>query len=102
MERMVINTTAMRNTASEFGTEISEWHGLVEQIWAAMSELDAMWDGDANTAFNTLIAEDKPKFTQLERMMEEYKNAITRQPKARSRASSPRACKRQSSVSQLD
>ena len=77
MERMVINTTAMRNTASEFGTEISEWHGLVEQIWAAMSELDAMWDGDANTAFNTLIAEDKPKFTQLERMMEEYKNAIT-------------------------
>lgn len=42
MERMVINTTAMRNTASEFGTEISEWHGLVEQIWAAMSELDAM------------------------------------------------------------
>ena len=67
MERMVINTTAMRNTASEFGTEISEWHGLVEQ----------MWDGDANTAVTTHIAEDKPKFTQLERMMEEYKNAIT-------------------------
>lgn len=77
MERMVINTAAMRNAANEFGTEISNWHGLVEQIWAAMSELDAMWDGDANTAFNALIAEDKPKFTQLEHMMEEYKNAIT-------------------------
>lgn len=76
MEKMIIDTAAMRSTADEFETEIGQWHGLVEQIWEAMSELDAMWDGDANTAFNALIAEDKPKFMQLERMMEDYKSAI--------------------------
>ena len=72
-----VNTDNMRSTATVFQEKINDWNSLVQQLWSLMEELDAMWDGDANTAFNTLIAEDKPKFTQLERMMEEYKNAIT-------------------------
>lgn len=41
-----------------------------------MEELDAMWDGDANEAFNALVTEDKPKFERLAQMMETYKTAI--------------------------
>ena len=66
MAKMVVDTEAMRRTAGEFEQEIGYWHDLVDQIWRAMTDLDAMWDGDANDTFNAMIEEDKPKFTRLE------------------------------------
>ena len=83
MAKMVVDTEAMRRTAGEFEQEIGYWHDLVDQIWRAMTDLDAMWDGDANEAFNALVTEDKieedkPKFTRLEEMMNLYKDAITK------------------------
>ena len=54
-------------------------HDLVQQLWSLQwTELDAMWDGDANDTFNAMIEEDKPKFTRLEEMMNLYKDAITK------------------------
>ena len=76
MAKMVVDTEAMRRTAGEFEQEIGYWHDLVDQIWRAMTDLDAMWDGDANEAFNALVTEDKPKFERLAQMMETYKTAI--------------------------
>ena len=78
MAKMVVDTEAMRRTAGEFEQEIGYWHDLVDQIWRAMTDLDAMWDGDANDTFNAMIEEDKPKFTRLEEMMNLYKDAITK------------------------
>ena len=49
MAKMVVDTEAMRRTAGEFEQEIGYWHDLVDQIWRAMTDLDAMWDGDAIT-----------------------------------------------------
>ena len=46
MAKMVVDTEAMRRTAGEFEQEIGYWHDLVDQIWRAMTDLDAMWDGD--------------------------------------------------------
>ena len=83
MAKMVVDTEAMRRTAGEFEQEIGYWHDLVDQIWRAMTDLDAMWDGDANDTFNAMIEEDKPKFTRLEEMMNLYKDAITKGPKAK-------------------
>lgn len=71
-----INTENMRYTASVFQEKINEWNGLANQLWALMGELDEMWDGEANDAFNALVSEDKPKFERLAQMMETYKTAI--------------------------
>ena len=71
-----INTENMRTTASVFQEKIKEWNGLANQLWALMGELDEMWDGEANDAFNALVSEDKPKFERLAQMMETYKTAI--------------------------
>ena len=68
-----VNTDNMRSTATVFQEKINDWNSLVQQLWSLMEELDAMWDGDANEAFNALGTEDKPKLAQ---MMETYKTAI--------------------------
>ena len=71
-----VNTDNMRSTATAFQEKINDWNSLVQQLWSLMEELDAMWDGDANEAFNALVTEDKPKFERLAQMMETYKTAI--------------------------
>ncbi len=71
-----VNTDNMRSTATVFQEKIKDWNSLVQQLWSLMEELDAMWDGDANEAFNALVTEDKPKFERLAQMMETYKTAI--------------------------
>lgn len=71
-----VNTDNMRSTATVFQEKINDWNSLVQQLWSLMEELDAMWDGDANEAFNALVTEDKPKFERLAQMMETYKTTI--------------------------
>ena len=71
-----VNTDNMRSTATVFQEKINDWNSLVQQLWSLMEELDAMWDGDANEAFNALVTEDKPKFERLAQMRETYKTAI--------------------------
>ena len=71
-----VNTDNMRSTATVFQEKINDWNSLVQQLWSLMEELDAMWDGDANEAFNALVTEDKPKFERLAQMMETYKTDI--------------------------
>ena len=71
-----VNTDNMRSTATVFQEKINDWNSLVQQLWSLMEELDAMWDGDANEAFNALVTEDKPKFERLAQMMETYKTAL--------------------------
>lgn len=73
---IIVNTDNMRSTATVFQEKINDWNSLVQQLWSLMEELDAMWDGDANEAFNALVTEDKPKFERLAQMMETYKTAI--------------------------
>ncbi len=76
MAEIRVTTDGMRNAADEFATKMEDWESQVNQIWAYLGELDIMWDGDANEAFNALITEDKPKFYRLYEMMQTYKNAI--------------------------
>lgn len=77
MAEIKVTTEGMRSAANDFTTKMGEWEGLVNQIWSLLGELDAMWDGDANEAFNALVTDDKPKFERLYAMMETYRDAIT-------------------------
>ena len=65
MAEIRVSTEGMRNAANDFEARMSDWKAMVDNIWGLLAELDAMWDGDANTAFNALVDEDKPKFERL-------------------------------------
>ena len=76
MTEIKVNTENMRTTANAFQDKIDEWKGLVNQLWSLTEELNGMWEGDANAAFESLIESEKPKFEELSRMMLTYKEAI--------------------------
>ena len=71
-----VDTAQVKNVVRVFENTIQEWDSQKTAIWKALAELDAMWDGDANTEFNALTAEDEPKFTQLSEVLKAFKEAL--------------------------
>ncbi len=67
-----VNPEEMIATANNIKGEIEAWNAAVADIYALQAELDAMWDGDANTEFNNQWAEDRPKYDTLAQAMTEY------------------------------
>lgn len=76
MATMEITPSMMISIANDIKGKMEEWNACVQQIYTLHAEMDAMWEGAANDAFNAMFAEDKQKFTKLYQMMNEYQSAI--------------------------
>lgn len=76
MAQFEIRPMEMEQTAREIDAKINEWQNSVNRLYQYASELDAMWEGDANEAFNKTFSADRPKYNNLTNLMSEYKNAI--------------------------
>lgn len=77
MSKINVSPEEMVAIAGELDALIEQWHGAVGQIHTYVMEMDAMWDGISNDAFNTTFqGEDIPKLNQLASLMVEYSNAI--------------------------
>ncbi len=76
MAQLDIRFMEMEQVAKDLEGKIQEWQSSVNRLYQLQAELDAMWDGDANEAFNKSFASDRPKYNNLGNMMEEYKSAI--------------------------
>lgn len=72
-----VNPQEMLSTAKSLADKIGEWNQKVGEIYKLQSELDYMWDGNANAAFNNQWADDKVKYDQLSQLMAEYCEAIS-------------------------
>ncbi|MEG1185220.1 MAG: WXG100 family type VII secretion target [Eubacterium sp.] len=62
--------------ASLIENDIDEWDGSVQGVYQLHGEMDGMWDGDANDAFNQIFIEDKSKFDRLKEVMRQYAAVI--------------------------
>lgn len=78
MADIKVSTEEMRQVAGVFANTINEWQVQKDRIWTLLTELDEMWDGDANEQFNALAAADKPKFDELVNVMQAYCDALNR------------------------
>ena len=67
-----INTQEMRVVANSVEQMAGEYTQYVNKLYEAGSELDKMWDGDANDKFNTQMTEDLPRFNALNKVIEQY------------------------------
>jgi len=76
MGMMNVTPEQMNAVATELQGKISEWESAVQKINTLVSEMDVMWDGNANDSFNAKFQEDQTKFTQLQQIMGEYTVAI--------------------------
>ena len=55
---------------------IDDWRETVQSIYVLVQELDAMWDGLANTEFNLNFEQDRPLYNRLGNLMQEYAEAL--------------------------
>ena len=76
MAQFEIRPMEMEQTAREIDAKINEWQNSVNRLYQYASELDAMWEGDANEAFNKTFGADRPKYNNLTNLMSEYKTAL--------------------------
>lgn len=78
MARMEITPDMMMAVANEIKKKLEEWDLAVKKIYELHAQMDSMWDGAANQAFNAMFMEDKTKFNNLAAMMQEYQNVIVK------------------------
>ena len=67
-----INTQEMRGVANEVEQLASDYTKQVQSLYDTGRELDNMWDGDANSTFNTQLGQDQPRFEALNRVIGQY------------------------------
>lgn len=71
-----VSPQEMLNLAALIENDMDDWDNAVKMIYQLHGEMDGMWDGDANDAFNTLFMEDKTKFERLAQVMRQYAQVI--------------------------
>ena len=76
MAQTLVTPETMITLANGVEEKIADWNQAVTKIYQLAQEMDAMWDGTANDAFNTRFDEDRTKFEQLSTIMSEYATAI--------------------------
>ena len=76
MAQTLVTPETMITLANGVEEKIADWNQAVTKIYQLAQEMDAMWDGTANDAFNARFEEDRTKFEQLSTIMSEYATAI--------------------------
>ena len=76
MAQTLVTPETMVTLANGVDDKIGDWNTAVQTIYRLAAEMDGMWDGDANDAFNARFDENRPKFERLSNVMAEYTNAI--------------------------
>ena len=67
-----INTQEMRGVASDVEQLASDYTRQVQALYQAGSDLDKMWDGDANSTFNAQLGQDQARFESLNKVVGQY------------------------------
>lgn len=76
MAQIRVTPELMNKTANTVAGQAEEWNNRVRGIIAHVQEMSAMWDGEANDAFNQVFNNDVQYFNQLAALMNEYYVAI--------------------------
>ena len=71
-----VNTQEMRGVANAVEQLIADYVRQVKALYQAGSELDSMWDGDANDAFNAQLGQDQPRFESMNRVIGQYVQSL--------------------------
>jgi len=71
-----VNTREMRTAANNIEQLAGEYTQQVTALYQVGSELDSMWDGDANDTFNAQLGQDQSRFDALNNVIRQYVEAL--------------------------
>lgn len=76
MREITINTSALSGDINELRGALASAKSQLEEMFGHVRELDAMWDGPANEAFNRQFVNDYENAKQLCQTVEEMLNCM--------------------------
>jgi WXG100 family type VII secretion target len=71
-----ISPREMRSIANNIEQLAVDYTRQVQSLYQIGSELDMMWDGDANAAFNERLGQDQPRFEAMNKAIRQYVQAL--------------------------
>ena len=72
MERIQIDTARLGGTGGTIKTMVEQMQGCVQRLYAEMAELDTMWQGPANAAFEAQFRQDQEAMEQISQDCQGY------------------------------
>ncbi|WP_300280741.1 WXG100 family type VII secretion target [uncultured Subdoligranulum sp.] len=72
MERIQIDTARLGGTGGTIKTMVEQMQGCVQRLYAEMAELDTMWQGPANAAFEAQFRQDQQAMEQICQALQGY------------------------------
>lgn len=76
VSRIEVNTEMLGNTASDMSISVTHIYHHIKEIYEDIKELDSMWDGPANQAFNLQFEKDRARLLNICSNLETYIDKI--------------------------
>lgn len=76
MSSIMINTSQLRSKAEELSSQNAQLKSQIQLLDETEQSLNAMWDGDANTAFHNAFQSDKSQFENFYAAINRYVEAL--------------------------
>ena len=89
MPEIQVTTAQLRAKAEELSAQNAQLKAQIERLEETELSLNAMWEGEANTAFHAAFQRDKVQFTNFYQAIQQYiqvlQSVATRYAQAESR-----------------
>lgn len=72
MPQIQVTATLLRTKAEELSAQNTQLKAQIELLDETEQSLNAMWEGDANTAFHTAFQRDKVQMTNFYNAIQQY------------------------------
>jgi len=77
MSKFTITASEMQSAITELNSANNEFKNRVTELEAAQQELAGMWQGEANTAFNTAFQNDKGQWATFASLIDQYTQTLS-------------------------
>lgn len=72
INRIKVNTGMLNNTISDMNIDNSQIERYINDLYNTVAELDSMWDGSANAAFNQQFEIDRAELIRISREIDKF------------------------------
>ena len=76
MSKFSVNASELNNTVSTLVEDNNQFRARVNDLMTCANELATMWQGEANTRFNTALNSDQERWAEFAALIDQYAEAL--------------------------
>ncbi len=76
MSKFSVTASELNNTVSTLVEDNNQFRARVNDLMTCANELATMWQGEANTRFNTALNSDQERWAEFAALIDQYAEAL--------------------------